>query len=102
MVTDVLYDRVVEKFTEEGVALQAGATLLQTESGEDMLIPTVTSYTSGALVAQGGSIGESDPAFGQSTLTTYKYAAITDVSSELAEDNGVGNFNVLTFVTKKG
>jgi len=102
LVTDVLYDRVVEKFTEEGVALQAGATLLQTESGEDMLIPTVTSYSTGALVAEGGTISEADPAFGQSTLTTYKYAAITDVSSELAEDNGVGNFNVLNFVADQG
>ena len=43
LITDVLYDRVIDKFTEEGVALRAGATLLQTESGEDMLIPTVTS-----------------------------------------------------------
>jgi len=102
LITDVLYDRVVEKFTEEGVALQAGATLLQTESGEDMLIPTVTSYSSGALVASLGTIGESDPAFGQSTLSTYKYAAITDVASELAEDNGVGNFNVLNFVADQG
>ena len=102
LITDVLYDRVVEKFTEEGVALRAGATLLQTESGEDMLIPTVTSYSTGALVAEGGTIGESDPAFGQSTLSTYKYAAITDVSSELAADNGVGNFNVLNFVADQG
>ena len=67
-----------------------------------MLIPTVTSYSSGALVAEGGTIGESDPAFGQSTLSTYKYAAITDVSSELAADNGVGNFNVLNFVADQG
>lgn len=102
IVTDVLYDRVIEKFTEEGVALRAGATLLNTESGEDMLIPTVTSYSSGSLVAEGGSIGESDPAFGQSTLAVYKYAAIVDISSELAEDQGVGNFNVVTFVGDQG
>lgn len=102
IVTDVLYDRVVEKFTEEGVALAAGATLLNTASGEDMLIPTVTSYSTGALVAEGGTIGESDPAFGQSTLTVYKYGAIVDISSELAEDQGVGNFNVVNFVGDQG
>ena len=102
LVTDVLYDRVVEKFTEEGVALRAGATLLQTAGGEDMLIPTVTSYSTGALVAEGGTIAESDPAFGQATLATYKFAAIVDVSTELIEDQGVGNFNVLNFVGDQG
>ena len=102
IVTDILYDRVVEKFTEEGVALRAGATLLQTESGADMLIPTVTSYSTGALVAEGGTLVESDPAFGQSTLSTYKFAAIVDASQELIEDQGVGNFNVLQFIGDQG
>jgi len=102
IVTDILYDRVVEKFTEEGVALRAGATLLQTESGADMLVPTVTSYSTGALVAEAGTIGESDPAFGQASIPVYKFAAIVDVSSELIEDQGVGNFNVLQFVGDQG
>ena len=102
LVTDLLYDRVVEKFTEEGVALRAGATLLQTESGATMLVPTVTSYSTGALVAEAGTIAESDPAFGQASIPVYKFAAIVDVSSELIEDQGVGNFNVLQFVGDQG
>ena len=102
LVTSTLYDRVIDKFTEEGVALAAGATLLETASGEDMLVPTVTGYSTGALVAEGGTIGESDPAFGQSTISVYKYAAIVEASSELIEDNGVGSFNVLNFVADQG
>ena len=102
LITDILYDRVVEKFTEEGVALRAGSTLLQTAGGADMLVPTVTGYSTGALVAESGSIAESDPAFGQSTIAVYKFAAIVDVSSELIEDQGVGNFNVLNFVGDQG
>tara|TARA_R110000803_G_scaffold59494_1_gene118109 strand:+ start:4615 stop:5829 length:1215 start_codon:yes stop_codon:yes gene_type:complete len=102
LVTSTLYDRVIAKLEEEGAALAAGATLLNTASGEDMLIPTVTSHTTGALVAEGGTIGESDPAFGQSTLSTYKFGAIVDVSSELAADNGVGSFNVVNFVGDQG
>ena len=102
IVTDILYDNVVEKLVEEGVALQAGATLLQTASGEDMLIPTVTGFSSGALVAEAGTISESDPTFGQSTLSTYKYAAIVEVSQELIEDQGVGNFNVVNFIGEQG
>lgn len=102
LVTSTLYDRVIDKFTEEGVALAAGATLLETASGEDMLVPTVTGYSTGALVAEGGTIGESDPAFGQATISVYKYAAIVEASSELIEDNGVGSFNVLNFVADQG
>ena len=102
LVTSTLYDRVIDKFTEEGVALAAGATLLETASGEDMLVPTVTGYSTGALVAEGGTISESDPTFGQSTISVYKYAAIVEASSELIEDNGVGSFNVLNFVADQG
>ena len=102
LVTSTLYQRVVDKFTEEGVALAAGATLLETASGEDMLVPTVTGYSTGALVTEGGTISESDPAFGQSTISVYKYAAIVEASSELIEDNGVGSFNVLNFVADQG
>ena len=102
LVTSTLYQRVMDKLEQEGAALAAGATLISTASGEDMLIPTVTSHTTGALVAEGGAIGESDPAFGQATLSTYKFAAIVDVSSELAADNGVGSFNVVNFVGDQG
>jgi len=102
LITDSLYQRVVEKFTESGVALQAGATLLETQRGETMLIPTVTSYSTGALVAELGTIGSSDPQFGQSSLAVYKYAALVDISAELLDDQGVGSFNVLNFVSDQG
>ncbi len=102
LVTSTLYQRVIDKIEESGAAIRAGATVIQTASGEDMLIPTVTSHTTGALVAEGGTIGESDPAFGQATLSVYKYGAIVDVSSELAADQGVGTFNVVDWVGDQG
>ena len=102
LVTSTLYQRVADKLEEEGAALNAGATLINTASGEDLLLPTVTSHSTGALVAEGGTIAESDPAFGQATLTAYKYAAIVDISSELAADQGVGSFNVVNFVGDQG
>ena len=102
LVHSTLYQRVIDKMEEEGAALNAGATLIQTTSGEDILIPAVTSHSTGALVAEGGTISESDPAFGQTTLSTYKYAAIVDVSSELAMDQSVGTFNVVNFVGDQG
>jgi HK97 family phage major capsid protein len=102
LVTSTLYDRVIEMFTENGAALRAGATLLETERGEDMLVPTVTAYSTGAKVAEAGAISESDPAFGQSTLSVYKYAAIVQASAELLQDNGVGNFNIMNFIGDQG
>ena len=102
LITSTLYDRVIELFTEDGAALRAGATLLQTERGEDMLIPTVTAYSTGAKVAELAAISESDPAFGQSTLSTYAYAAIVQASNQLLQDNGVGNFNIMNFIGDQG
>ena len=102
LVTSTLYDRVIEAFTENGAALRAGATLIETERGEDILVPTVTAYSTGAKVAEAGAIQESDPAFGQSTLSVYKYAAIVQASSELLQDNGVGNFNIFNFIGDQG
>ena len=102
LVTSTLYDRVIELFTENGAALRAGATLLETERGEDMLIPTVTAYSTGAKVAEAGTINEADPAFASTTLSVYKYAAIVQASSELLQDNGVGNFNIFNFIGDQG
>jgi len=72
------------------VAQIAGyATVLSTDSGENIEVPTTTAFSTGALVAEAGAIGESDPAFAKRTLGAYKYAVAIQVSSELLKDSGV-------------
>jgi len=78
---------------------RAGATVLTTDKGEDLLIPKTTSYSSASIVAEAGSIGESDPQFGQVSLGAYKYAFIVDVSSELLTDSAI---DLQSFLARQG
>ena len=99
LVDSTMYDRIFEKLEEESVVIRAGATVIRTAGGEDLLVPKVTTNPSGAIVAEAGTIGESDPVLGQVTLGAFKYAALTQVSQELLADS---LFNVASFVTNLG
>ena len=99
IVDSTMYDRIFEKLEEESVVIRAGATVIRTAGGEDLLVPKVTTNPSGAIVAEAGTIGESDPVLGQVTLGAFKYAALTQVSQELLADS---LFNVSSFVTNIG
>ena len=89
-----MFDRIWDKLEEESAVIRAGATVINTAGGEDLLVPKVTTNPSGALVAEAGTIAESDPVLGQVTLGAFKYAALTQVSTELLDDSlfNVGNF----------
>ena len=94
-----MFDRIFDKLEEESVVIRAGATVINTAGGEDILVPKVTTNPTGALVAEAAAISESDPVLGQVTLGAFKYAALTQVSTELLEDS---MFNVSNFVTNIG
>lgn len=63
--------------------------VLTTDSGEALQVPKTTAHSTAALIAEAGSITESDPAFGQVTLDAFKYALAIQVSTELETDTGV-------------
>mgnify|MGYP000146057118 FL=1 len=65
------------------------ATVIRTDSGETLEIPTTTAHSSGALIAEGGTLTESDPAFAKRSLGAYKYALSIQVANELVKDTGV-------------
>lgn len=65
------------------------ATVLSTASGENIEIPTTTSHSSGALITEGSTLTESDPAFAKRTLGAYKYGLSIQVSSELLADSAI-------------
>lgn len=92
------YGQLVEHLITSSAILSAGATILNTNSGENLQIPVTTSYSTGALVAEGGAIGESDPAFAQRVLSAYKYAVMIQVSSELIDDTGI---DLLGFISRQ-
>lgn len=69
--------------------INAGATVLTTDSGENLQIPTTTAHSTAALVAEAGAIGASDPAFAQRVLGSYKYGVLIQVARELLDDTAV-------------
>ena len=70
-------------------ALVGVATVLNTDGGEPLQLPTTDSYSTAALTAEAAVIAASDPALGQVTLGAYKYAVLMQASSELLSDSTV-------------
>ncbi len=100
IVDSTMYDRIWEKLEEESMVIAAGATVIRTASGEDLLVPKVTTSTTvSAITAEAGAISEADPVFGQVTLGAFKYSGLTQVSQELLSDS---LFNVAGFVADQG
>ena len=95
-VDDTMYDQIITKLENESAVVAAGATVINTAGGEDLLIPKTTTNPSGAIVAEGAGYAESDPVFGQVTLGAYKYGNLIQVSSELAQDS---QFDIMSYVS---
>jgi len=95
------YDRIIEAMRDTSTVMAAGATVLNTTSGEGIQVPTVaaSAYPSASLIAETDAISVSDVAFGQTTLAAYKYAFLTQLSSELLADTAV---NIVEFLGRRG
>jgi HK97 family phage major capsid protein len=93
------YRQIVTAMVESSAVLRAGATMLTTETGEDLRIPRHTGFSTAALVTEGAAIGESDPTLSLVTLGAYKYGVLVQVSSELMADSGVDMQNYLAMQT---
>lgn len=83
------YNRLVAHMIEVSAMLQAGATILNTSSGENIQVPKTLTHGTGALVAETAAIPEADGTFGQITLGAFKYGQMIQVSRELVDDTGV-------------
>jgi len=62
--------------------------VITTQSGENLVIPTVTATSTSGSVAAGGTISESNPTFSSITLGAEKYGAIVQLAQELVSDAG--------------
>jgi len=82
------YDQVWMKAREVGPMLRVG-NILNTASGEDIVFPTLTAYSSASLVNAAGTIAASDPTFSSVTIGAYKYSFLVPVAEELLIDSGV-------------
>lgn len=82
-----VYDRVIMHLIENTAILAAGATLINTETGENLQVPKSTAYSAAALTAEGSAIAAGDPTLAISTLGAFKYATLFQVTRELALDS---------------
>lgn len=76
----------------------AGARVLTTSSGNPITIPTVTSHSTVAKVAEAAAFARSAPQFSTKTLNAYKYGCLVQISSEMLEDTQV---NLVPFVVNQ-
>lgn len=80
----MLYEHMIEV-----AALLPETTIFRTAGGENLEVPITTTHATAALIAEAGTLTESDAAFGKRTLGAYKYAYSFQVAKELLEDTGV-------------
>lgn len=84
------FDSMLREHLIENAALrQTNVDVITTDGGNALQIPKTTTHPTAALIAEAGSITESDPVFAQVTLDAYKYAFSLQVSNELETDTGV-------------
>ncbi len=83
------YDRLMAHLIEVSGILQAGPTVLRTDSGEQIQVPKTTAHSSAVLTAEAASLSASDPVFSQAALSAYKYGHLLQISRELIDDTGV-------------
>jgi HK97 family phage major capsid protein len=88
-VPTTFYGQLMAHLIEVSGIMMAGPTVLNTASGESIEIPVTTAHSTAAITPEGGTIGESDPAFGKRTLGAYKYGVLLQASTELLADTGV-------------
>jgi HK97 family phage major capsid protein len=95
--TDV-YSTIVQHLVETSSLMAAGATVVTTATGEDLVIPKSTGFVTSAIIAEGASITESDPTLATVTLKAFKYANYFEISQELANDTPT---NLLSFLARQ-
>lgn len=83
------YAQLQQHMIENSAIRQTNVTVLTTDGGQALQIPKTTTHPTAGIIAEAGSITESDPVFGQVTLDAYKYAFSLQVSSELENDTGI-------------
>lgn len=75
------------------------ATVINTAGGENLQIPSQATFSTATIVGQGVSIGTSEPTFNAfTTLSSYKFSALAQLSRELIADSGV---NIVAFLAEQ-
>lgn len=91
------YDRVFE-LGKAQTPMFTASTLIETASGENITVPTMTGYSTPGITAAGSAITVSDPTFSSLTLGAWREAVIVKVANDLLKDEG---FDVAAWVERQ-
>ena len=81
------YDEVFSVARQAGPMLQV-AQVINTASGEQLTIPTLTGYSTATIKSAGSAISDSEPTFSSIALSAFKYSFLVPVANELLTDAG--------------
>jgi HK97 family phage major capsid protein len=81
------YDEVFDAARLAGPMLEV-SDVINTTSGEDLPIPTLTAYSTAAVTAAGSAISQSEPTYSSITLGAKKVAFLIQAANELVTDAG--------------
>ena len=93
-----LFGELYAQLRENATSMFSLASNIVTPTGEAMQFPTASSFSTAALIAEAGSIGESDPAFALVTLDAFKYGLSVQISNELEGDGGAAVPGMMPFI----
>lgn len=88
MVPTSIYSRIVEHLVQANV-VRGLATVLSTSTGESLVIPKSTAFSTASIVGEGSQASASDPTLSSTSLGAYKYVVLVQMSNELANDAAV-------------
>lgn len=88
LVPTSVYSRIVEHMVQ-GNPIRGLATVVATSTGESLVIPKSTAFSTASIVGEGSQASASDPTLASTTLGAYKYVVLVQMSNELANDNAV-------------
>ena len=88
LVPTSVYSRIVEHLVQ-GNPLRGLSTVVNTTTGESLVIPKSTAFSTASIVGEGSQASASDPTLASTTLGAYKYVVLVQMSNELANDNAV-------------
>jgi HK97 family phage major capsid protein len=93
-----VYGRIVQHMVETSSLMAAGATVVTTATGENLVVPKSTGFVTTNIISEGASITESDPTLSTVTLGAFKYSNYFEISHELANDTPT---NLLDFLARQ-
>lgn len=91
------YDQVFQVARLAGPMLEIGD-VINTTSGEQLTIPTLTARSTALIKGAGVAIAESEPTFSSITLGAFKYSFLVPVANELVIDAG---FNISSLIAEQ-